>query len=382
MWVYESVPRIRVGQGAFSLLGAEAEAFGNRAALLCGRHVIRGGLATRAQESLQTAGLESVVVAGPRGEPTIEELVQALAEIRSASCSLVIGIGGGSVLDMAKAVAGLCRGEEEPHDVVTAAFYEGRHTESAVPWIAVPTTAGTGSEVTHVAVISDPDRGVKQSMRHSSWYAQAVIIDPVLYVTAPPHVTAASGMDAFTQAIESHISLGATPLTQALSRQASILLGQSLLQAYKDGSSIKARLDTALGSCLAGMALTNSRLGAVHGLAHPLGIRYGLAHGLVCAILLRQVMRFNMDVARSGYAELAVAMGLAPEGESSAADRLVTFVEELNHEMQIPSRLGELGMKAAHIPALAEAALSSGSTKANPRSVKQSDLERILTALS
>lgn len=381
MWVHSFVPKLQVGEGALADLGESARPFGNRAVLVVGRHTLATGVADRAQRSLRAAGIDSVTIEGPAGEPSLTECARGLAEAREASGSLVIGIGGGSVLDMAKCVAGLFFCVGDPQEVVSKALYDGPGGAQALPWIAVPTTAGTGSEATHVTVLSDSSKGVKQSMRCDQWYARAVLIDPTLYVSAPPHVTAASGMDALTQAIESHVSRGATPVTQALSRQATRLLATNLLAAYHDGKDLKARRATAIGSFLAGVALTNARLGLVHGLAHPVGIRYGLPHGQACAMLLPSVIRFNLAEARSGYAELAAAIGLTDEGDTFAAERLLSFVEQLNAEMEIPSTLQTTGMVAKDIPALAEATLASASTKANPRQVSQPEAEELLVKL-
>jgi alcohol dehydrogenase class IV len=381
VWFHSFIPKLQVGEDALDTLDRLACPLGPVAALVVGRHAIADGIADRVRKNLQEAGVASVIIQGPPGEPTLAECARGLVEARAASCSSVIAIGGGSVLDMGKCIAGLYYHTGDPGSVVEEALYQSPRDVQALPWIAVPTTAGTGSEATHVSVLSDPDRGLKQSMRCDRWYAQAVLIDPKLYVTAPPHVTAASGMDALTQAIESHVSVGATPVTQALSREATRLLSESLITAYHNGQDLTARRDTAVGSFLAGLALTNARLGLVHGLAHPVGIRYGIPHGRACAILLPHVMRFNLEVARQGYAELAAAIGLTDEGDPRAAESLIDFIEQLNEKMGIPANLRDAGMIPEHITELAAAALPSGSTRANPRSVSQSDAESVLAGL-
>lgn len=379
MWVYETVPHLRVGEGSVAALAEEVRALGRQAVLVAGRHLISDGTAARIASLLQGAGVEATVVTGPAGEPTLAEAAQCLASAKQAGCSVVVGLGGGSVLDISKAVAGLYHAQGEPYASISAALYSAPPDLPALPWVAVPTTAGTGSEATHVCVLSDPARGVKQSMRSVSWYAKAVVIDPNLYASAPPHVTASAGMDALTQAIEAHTSLGATPLTKALSLQATVLLANNLVRAYRDGEDMQAREATALGSCLAGMALANARLGVVHGLAHPVGMRYSTPHGLTCAVLLPYAMRFNMPVAGQGYAELAAAAGLASSGPL-LGHRLLDFVVQINERMGIPAKLSALGLRAEHIPALSKEALTSGSTKANPRPVGLPDLEELLMA--
>ncbi|MGI6081247.1 MAG: iron-containing alcohol dehydrogenase family protein [Limnochordia bacterium] len=381
MWYHSFIPKLQVGEDALATLDKLVRPLGPVAALVAGRHTISNGIADQVRKNLQEAGIAAMIIEGPGGEPTLSECARGLAQARAASCSSLIAIGGGSVLDMGKCIAGLFHHTADPESVVEEALYRGPRDVQALPWIAVPTTAGTGSEATHVSVLSDPVRGLKQSMRCERWYAQAVLIDPKLYVTAPPHVTAASGMDALTQAIESHVSLGATPVTQALSRQATSLLSESLMTVYRNGRDLTARRNTAVGSYLAGVALTNARLGLVHGLAHPVGIRYGIPHGRACAILLPHVMRFNLAVARQGYAELAAAIGLADRDDPRAAESLIDFIEQLNEKMEIPANLRDAGMIPEHITELAAAALPSGSTRANPRSVSQSDAESLLTEL-
>ncbi len=382
MWTWQAVPRLHAGDGALRRLGDEAASCGRRAALVAGRHLQHTAEMESIHLLLSQSGVEAIPIAGPQGEPTLAEIAAALTAARAGKSELVIAVGGGSTLDMAKAVAGLYGAPGTEADVVNAAF-RGELTDfrpsEILPWIAVPTTAGTGSEATHVVVASDPAGGVKQSMRHQLWFARVIIIDPLLYISAPPAVTASAGMDALTQAIEAHTSVGTTDLTRALTLKAAELIGRNLIRAYRAGDDPAARAATALGSCLAGMALANARLGVVHGLAHPVGMRYKLAHGLTCAVLLPYVLKFNMPAVTERYAELAGAIGLA-EPTAKAAGRLLEYVQVVNERLGIPAKLGQLGLMADDIPHLARAALGSGSTKANPRPAGYDDLAAILAA--
>jgi len=382
LWTFNVTGKIKAGRGAAGEVGVETAALGRRAALVVGRHLIKAGEAARLQSILGVAGVEAVVIPGPPAEPTLDDIAEALAKARNARTEVIVGVGGGSVLDTAKAVAGLYGVPGVPGEVVADMLY-GRRPEpgsrQVLPWVALPTTAGTGSETTHVVVVTDPGHGLKQSMRSSRWFARVVIIDPELYASAPPQVTAWSGMDALTQAIEAHTALYATPVTKALSAQAASLISRHLIRSYRAGDDLEAREAMAVGSCLAGIALANSRLGLVHGIAHPVGVRYKIAHGLACAILLPHVMRFNLSVAGAGYAELAQVIGIAEAGPL-VAHRLIEMVEEMNRQMQIPAKLAAVGLREADFPDLIAQTMPSGSTKANPRAVGRDDVAEILAA--
>jgi alcohol dehydrogenase class IV len=382
LWTFNFTGKIKAGIGVAGELGVETAALGRRAVVVAGRHLINSGAASHLKSLLFDAGVEAVLISGPPAEPTLDDIAAALSKARNARAMVIVGVGGGSVLDTAKAVAGLYGVPGEPAKVVEDMLY-GRRPEperrQVLPWVAVPTTAGTGSETTHVAVVTDTGRGIKQSMRSNNWFARVVLIDPMLYTSAPQKVTACSGMDALTQAIESHTALYATLVTKALSSQAASLISRNLIRSYRAGDDLEAREAMAVGSCLAGIALANARLGLVHGIAHPIGVRYKIAHGLACAVLLPYVMRFNLSAAGAGYAELAQVIGIADAGPMMA-NRLIEMVEEMNRQMQIPKKLSEIGLKEKDIPEVIEQTLPSGSTKANPKAVGGDDIAEILAA--
>ncbi|RKO67585.1 iron-containing alcohol dehydrogenase family protein [Desulfofundulus salinus] len=368
-------PLVRFGRGCITELGKETKRLGNRALLVTGRSFLKqSGILDRLLGILEEAGVSTVIYDGVSPEPLVDMAEEARELLYREGCNVVIGAGGGSALDTAKSVAALAGAPGRVAEYLNGKRIDG----AALPWVAVPTTAGTGSEATPTAVFTDPARDVKTSMRGRQFMAAAVLVDPELTLTAPPHITAHSGMDALTQAIESLTSRFATPLTKSLSLQAAELIISCLPRAVENGQDIEARENLALGSLMAGIALANARLGVVHGLAHPVGHRCQRAHGLVCAVLLPPVMEFNLPVAAGDYALLARRLDLPGDNDTEKARALVTLVRNLNQRLGIPSRLKALGLKADDIPVMAEQALPSGSTKANPRPVSREDLEGIL----
>ena len=236
-------------------------------------------------------GPERDVMPVVREEPTDAVVDELRAAIRSEGCTGVVAVGGGSSLDAGKAAAGLSYSEASTHEHMVGKAAIPSH---GLPWIGVPTTAGSGAEMTPNAVLIDTVTGIKKSLRSWSWLAHAAIVDPDLTLTMPPQITAASGMDALTQAIESYTSTGATPLTEAISLEAAKRIAGHLLRAYTAPHDRKAREQVAWGSMMAGLALANARLGAAR---FRTSVGCGLAHGLACAILLPSVIRFNAPVA-------------------------------------------------------------------------------------
>jgi len=312
-------------------------------------------------------------------EPTIRLVEEARALARREQCDLMIGLGGGSPIDTAKCAAGLFYSPEP----VASHFRDGLEPpDRALPWIAVPTTAGAGAEATPNSVLIDEETKIKQSLRSWRWLAKAAIVDPQLTVSCPPTVTAYSGMDAFTQAVESYVSRHATPLTEAISFEAALQVAKALPRAYENGADLEARTAVAWGATMAGIALANARLGAVHGLAHPVGAFYSLPHGMVCAILLPWVIEYNLDVAASKYARLARALEVtAPASSDEGAARdFLAYVRELNARLGLPAKLGEVGLERERIDEIVKRTLPSGSLAANPKDVPEEDLKAMLYA--
>ena len=334
------------------------------ALLVTGRKALRAaGTTDRLVGLLRKASVEAIIFEEVPPEPTVECVDAGRKVLSEHDCSFVVSAGGGSAMDVGKAIAGLARAEG-----LTGEYFSDRRVpDVSLPHIAIPTTSGTGAEVTSNSVLTDAGRGVKQSIRPfpMPW---RVLLDPELTVSCPPEVTAAAGMDALVQGVESYLSKNATPLTDALSRRAVALVAPSLVGAWRDGTDRAAREAMAYGSLLAGMALTNCQLGAVHGVAHPIGFRYHIPHGIICAAMLPHVLRFNRDAAREKYADLATLFGGDPAEKSA----------ELLRTLELPERLGPLGMKEEDFGAMATESMPSGSLKANPRPVGEADVRILL----
>lgn len=372
-----TVGRIVFGPGRLRDIGTEAAALGSHVFLVAGRSFLRRtGRLAEIEGYFGERSLAVTVFDEVPPEPSLEVVERGMAELRAHGCDMVAAIGGGSAIDVGKTIAALA-----PAPGTVREYFHGREVErKGLPFIAVPTTAGSGAEVTPNAVLVDEERGVKASIRSPHMLADVVIADPKLTLTLPAEITADSGMDALCQAIEAFVSRGSTPLTDALSADAAIRLISNLLPTYQRGDDVGLRTEVALGSLMSGMAFANARLGLVHGMAHPVGVLTGLPHGLVCALLLPEVMRFNMPAAAAKYALLAKRAGIADThvADEEAASALVGAIERLNADMALEGRRSELQVGTEKYPAVITQTLASGSTKSNPRPVSAEDVEAIL----
>jgi len=366
-FVFRTVPRILFGVGSRRHLAEEAAKLGSRAFFMASRTPLERGDLDDLVSSLRASCAQVEICPGPSGEPELAYVEQARAQCRKAGCDVVIGIGGGSVLDASKAVAALVH---EPSTV--REIFDGQPvTQTGVPFIALPTTAGTGSEVTPNSVLSDPDRLIKQSIRGETYWPRLVINDPQLTVRVPIQVKVWSGADALVQAVESFTSLGSNHLTDASAFESFRLLVGNIEKIAQGTEEIEPHIAMADGSMLAGIALANARLGAVHGVAHPMGIRYRIPHGLCCAILLPPVMRFNEPVVRGKYERLS-AVVQAP---------VIEWIADLFRRMGIPPDFRGYRIPRSDMDILIRESLPSGSLKANPRPVSAADLTEILRAI-
>lgn len=355
-------PRTVIGSGRVATLPAECAGFGVRGLLVHGRSLAGSGTldAIMAQSP---EGMEITPWQHPGGEPTLKQLEALLVVARETRPDWIAAVGGGSVMDVAKACAGLV---EAPLPV--AVYHDGADIPPArMPFIAVPTTAGTGSEATIVSVLTDDEKGVKKSIRHPSFMPRLVILDPDLLMTCPPPVIAASGMDAFTQAVESYISNRATWFSETLSLKAAVLIASSL-EAVVRGESAPA-LDLLEGSYMAGLALSHARLGVVHGLAHPLGYLYHAPHGVFCAVCLPVAIEFNREAMGDKYRRLSGALN----------KDLLNVTRGLLARLRIESPFR--GQPVRDREAIVEETLASGSTAANPRPVTAEDVNTLLDQL-
>jgi len=378
---FATAGRVIFGPGSLREVGPAAREFGRHAFVVTGRH------AARAQRLLDLLAAEKISVAtfSLSGEPTTDAVIAATAQARAAGCDFVIGMGGGSVIDAAKAVAALLTNPGDLFDYLEVVGRAQPLAHPAAPCVAIPTTAGTGSEVTRNAVLTSPAHRVKASLRHASMLPRVALVDPELTLDLPPALTATTGLDALTQLIEPYVSCRANPFTDALCVEGIRRAARSLRRAFHDGRDAAAREDMALTSLLGGLALANAGLGAVHGFAAPIGGMFPAPHGEVCAALLPHVMTANISACRtrqpSGdtlrhYEEVA---RLLTDRPTATADDGAAWTQQLVTELQIP-RLAAHGIKPSDFAPLVEKAAQASSMKANPLALTAAELTAILAS--
>lgn len=370
---FATAATIRFGLGAASTLVEDSRGLGSRPFLVTG--------SSRARTDHVTAGLGEVGHFGLSGEPSFEDATAAVAAAREAGADVVVGLGGGAVLDLAKAVAALAPAEGEPIDYAEVIGAGRELPANPLPFVACPTTAGTGSEVTANAVLSSPEHRVKVSLRSPGMLARVAVVDPELTVSCPPQVTAQSGMDALTQCLEPLTSRMTNPIVEALALAGLRSASRGLLRAHRDGEDIAARTDVAFSSLMGGLSLANAKLGAVHGLAGVLGGTTGAPHGAICAALLAPTTDANIramsqrdpdNPGLAGYLLGAEAL----TGELSLP-RLVEWLADLAARLGSP-RLRELGLRPADHDEVVTKALRASSMKGNPIDLTQEELHAVL----
>ncbi len=368
---------IITGRGSLAQVGRVAARFGQRAMIVCGaRSAKSSGVLSRVMQLLEESRMQAVVFADIVGEADLTTVERGIGLARQAGTQVFIGLGGGSAIDTAKAIAGLA---QLPGTVWE--YHTGRHIDGpSLPLVAVPTTAGTGAEVTKNAVLIDPRRQIKESIRDDNWFPRVALVDPETTASMPPHVTASTGSDALCQAIEAFTSIAATPVTDALARQAIALIGSNLERAFVHGSDLEAREAMSLGSLMAGMAMSNARLGGVHGMAHPLGAHHQIPHGITCGLLLPYTMAYNLPYAQDKYAEVARLFGedVSSLPDEDAARYAVETVRSLVERIGVPLHLSEFGVNEERLPRIIRESLPSGSLKHNPRPLGAEDVRLIL----
>ncbi|MCS6908725.1 MAG: iron-containing alcohol dehydrogenase [Anaerolineales bacterium] len=368
--------RIVLGEGAVQTLGETVGSYGKKA-MVFGSPSERFRATLDAQLSAQDIAYLYHPVSG---EPTVESVQNAAALGKNHQVEVIVGIGGGSVLDTAKAVAGLIANEGDLYDYLEVIGRGLSLSKPALPFIALPTTAGTGSEVTKNAVIGDPTQKVKVSLRSPLLCAKVAIVDPQLTYDNPPEVTARSGMDALTQLIEPFVSNQPNELVDALCRDGIRRISRALLKAYQNGKDGEARRDMAVASLFSGIALANAKLGAVHGFAGVLGGMYGAPHGAICAALLPAVIERNLMALKERglrsqhlmrYREIAQILGLQSE------EQLVEWAAKLNEQLGIPS-LSQLGVRREDFDLIVEKSSRASSMKGNPVALTKEEMVAIL----
>ncbi len=376
---FATAGRIIFGAGTVNQLAASTLAFGCHAFVVVGRDVRR---AEGPIELLRGAGCAATTYS-VAGEPTTDAVEQGVRLAREAGCDVVIGFGGGSALDAAKAIAALLTNTAAIMDYLEVIGRAQPLTNASVPCIAVPTTAGTGSEVTRNAVLASPAHRVKVSLRSPHMLPRVAIVDPELTYSLNAEVTATTGLDALTQLLEPYVCSRANPLTDGVCVEGLGRAARSLRHAVENGRDVSAREDMAVASLLGGLALANAGLGAVHGFAGPIGGAFSASHGAICAALLPVVTAGNLRALRARAPQSAAleryehAARIVTGRPQAMADDLVGWLRTLVEQLRIPS-LKTYGIGDADIPGLVASASKASSMKANPIALTADECNEIL----
>jgi alcohol dehydrogenase class IV len=362
--------RIIYGTNTLNELAELAAGYGRRVALVFGSNaLVKHGVYERVTKLFTDEGLESRDISGIGHDPDEDQIGDAARAVKEFDTEVIVGIGGGSVIDAAKAASVLATSGGDVRD-----YWEGRYefTEPSIPCIAVPTTSGTGSEITKNAVISDRDGAFKKSIRTELMIPNVALVDPALTLSAPPEVTTSTGLDALIQNLESYTSKNAGPITDTLARRGIELAGRYLLRAVRNTDDIEAREGMSLASLYGGICLANAGLGLAHGLAHPLGIRYGIPHGKACALTMAKVIEYNHPARREKYEDVGMLLGGVPD--------CVEVFGTLLRDLSISTRLKEYGVRKSDIPDIVRYS-KGGSRGYNPVDHDDETVARLLREL-
>lgn len=355
--------RIIFNCGAFEKLGSMLSEYGKRVFVVCSPSATRNGVIHNLKTQVVDNGIDIYVYDNIKGEPSPESVDNAAKEAIAFGADIILGIGGGSAIDTAKAVCGLVTNFGSVEDYLEGVGNGAVIINRPLPFIAVPTTSGTGAEATKNAVISSEQKHYKKSFRDARLLPKLVVIDPLLTISLPKNITASCGMDAITQLIESYTSIKSNAYTEGLCLQG-IKKIPSLLKAYEHHNDVSARSDMAFCALLSGIALANSGLGAAHGFASGIGAYSGVSHGMACAVLLPHVMRLNAEVAAEKYANIGRILCGEDMSQDEAVIAAIEYIENMNKTMNIP-----VDFKSWDITASAEEiarASMGGSMTGNP----------------
>jgi len=376
---FATATRILFGLGKIDEVGPLAAGLGRRILLVGGRTSSR---VQRLSSLLQDHGVE-ILYFQVSGEPTTELVREGVGLARQKACDVVIGFGGGSCLDAGKAIAALAANEGDVYDYLEVIGKGKMLTRPSVPYIAIPTTAGTGTEVSRNAVLGAPEFGVKVSLRSPYMLARLAIIDPTLTYSVPPEITACTGLDALTQLIEPFVCVSPNPLIDAIAREGIKRAARSLVQAYHHGDDESARVDMSIAALFSGFALANAKLGAVHGFAGVLGGRLDAPHGAICARLLPDVMSINVRALgeREPWSETLhrydeVAQILTGSSAARAADS-ISWITEVCKTLKIP-QLSTYGLRSEDFPVIIEKSARASSMRGNPITLTPEEMEEVL----
>jgi alcohol dehydrogenase len=332
-------------------------------------------------EQLEGAGISYEIIAEIEPEPTVGHIEDVFGKLAGKTFDLLIGLGGGSALDATKILSVMSTNDVPLRELIGTDKVENK----GVPTVLIPTTSGTGSEVTPNAIVTVPEAELKEGIVSRYLLPNLVILDPALTLTLPPSITAATGMDAFTHSFESFISNKANPISDMFAMESMRLISRSIVTAYEEGSNLEARHDMLIGSAYGGMALTSAGTAAVHALAYPLGGKFHIPHGEANSMLLPHVTRFNLDHIQDRMAVIAREIGVVSSREASseeAAEALISQIEEWTKRLNIPQNLKEFGIKEEDVAELAEAASKvTRLLNNNPKELSVSDMEDIYRKL-
>lgn len=373
--------RIIAGAGSIeSIKDVAADYSAGKVLIISDKGVARAGLIERPKAILESSGVKVFVLDDTPPEPDVGQVNAILEAARRQEAQLVVGIGGGSAMDVAKIVAVLLNNDVSLRDLLNKAPIARR----GVPTLMVPTTAGTGSETTPNSIVLVPEEELKVGIVSPKLMPDCVILDPEMTVGLPPAITASTGMDALCHAIECYTSKKGNPFSELLAMKAIALISRSIRKAFANGQDLEARHDMLLAAMYGGMCIATSSTTAVHALAYPLGGKYRIAHGISNAILLPFVMRFNASGNEDKFRDIAVAMGLdvAALSAGQAADAMIDALFALNRDLQIPADLKRWNITAADLDSLVEgAAKVTRLLDNNPRSMSKEDIREIYSQL-
>jgi alcohol dehydrogenase class IV len=377
---FATATRIVFGEGSAATLPELVRSFGARPLVVTGASAERAAWLVAALETSRVAETFSVP-----GEPTVELVRAGAKRVKDARCDVVIAMGGGSAIDAGKAIAAIASNGGEPLDFLEVVGKGRAIAEPPLPFIAVPTTAGTGSEVTRNAVLGSAEHGVKASLRSPMMLPRIALVDPELTYALPPAITAQTGLDALTQLVEPYVSVRANPLVDAICVEGLGRAARALGRAYHDGGDHEARREMSLASLFGGLALANAGLGVVHGLAAPLGGQWKAPHGALCAALLPYGMAANVAALRArapqhpALERYAVIARLLTGRNEASAEEGIDWVRALCADLHIPA-LRAWGITEADLPAVAEKAARASSMQANTLPLTHEELLAVLTA--
>jgi alcohol dehydrogenase class IV len=375
--MFQTTPRIVMGPGSINNVAEEVKRLGaKKVAIVTDKGLIDAGIVEQVEDLLSAASISTIRFDAVEPDPPFETATEAANQIKSANVEAVLGIGGGSPLDIAKVASLLVTNDRD----VSSYFGIDLVPNPGLKMIAVPTTAGTGSEVTPIAILSDHHEKLKKGIVTPYLFPAVAILDPELTIGLPPHVTAATGMDALIHAVESYTSRNSYSLSDLLAEESMRLIGENLRTAFSDGLNLEARANMLEGSLLAGIAFANAGVTAVHAFAYPIGAEFHIPHGVANSIMLASVMEFNMMGNLPKFGVIAELLGENTEGLSQreAALCAVEALRTLAEDVKIPMHLGTFGVKEKDIPQLAEGVMKVTRLLANnPRRLTLEDAQEI-----